>query len=458
MTVQMVRETKAKRYLDAWCQLVDAEFILYRHTQKLIEALEAVERGETLRLMVFMPPRLGKSLTSSIRFPGWYLGRNPDKRVITASHTVQLADTFSRQCRNELSEWGPKVFDVAVAQDSSAMGRWDLRDRRGGMFAVGVGGAPAGRGADLLDIDDPVRNAEDAESEARRIATVEWYRKDIRTRLAPRAAIVIIQTRWHERDLSGWLLDEMKRGDGESWEVLSLPMLNDAGEALCPEMYDAAACEELKRSVGSRAWESLYQQRPTPTEGAIFKRDWFKRYKRSEAPGGWDEVVLSWDMAFKGTDGSDFVAGQVWGRSGARKYLLERVHRRMDFPATLAAFEAQAARWPDATAKLIEDAANGPAVIQSLRTKIPGIIPVKPNGSKEARAHAVTPTCEAGDVYLPDEPWADELLSELCSFPNGAHDDEVDAMTQALNRLQRWSASAVVAPPKRRERGSAVTM
>lgn len=443
----------ARRFLSEWCRRVDDSYVVAAHHRRLLDKLEAVERGECTRLLVSMPPRHGKSLTSTIRFPAWFLGRNPEARVILAAHTASLAADFSRRARNELAEHGRQVFGVELAEDSSAVDHWQLKGRRGGLVAAGVGGPITGRGADLFVIDDPVKDAQAAESETQRKAVVDWWQQVARTRLHPGGRVVVCMTRWHERDLAGWLLAE----GGEGWECLTLPMVDDSGAVLWPERYSAQEVANLKSAVGTRAWEALYQQRPSPAEGAIFKREWFRRFGASETPKHFDEVLLSWDMAFKGTDGSDFVAGQVWGRLGAKKYLLERVHKRMDFPATLAAFQAQVARYPEAGAKLVEDAANGPAVVAMLRDKVPGLIAVRPVGGKEARAHAVTPTCEAGDVHLPAGVDGDELLSELCSFPNGAHDDEVDAMTQALNRM-RSGGVRVMPAPARRERGEAVVM
>jgi predicted phage terminase large subunit-like protein len=436
-TLSEVLAERAKRDLARWCRFVDDSYVVAKHHRQLINALERVERGECKRLIVSMPPRHGKSLTSTIRFPAWWLGRNPDKRVIIAAHTASLAYSFSRRCRNEFTQYGPEVFGVRVAEDSSAVDHWSVADRRGGLVAAGVGGPIAGQGADLLVIDDPVKDAEAALSEIQRTNSIEWYRSTARTRLHPGGAIVVVMTRWHEADLAGALLQDAKSG-GEQWEEVVLPMLSGDTEILWPERYSPEEVEGLRRTVGAMWWSALYQQRPAPAEGALFKKEWFKFYRKHELPPKWDEQLLSWDCSFKDSAGSDFVSGQVWGRLGARKFLLERVHARMDAVRTLSEFEAQVARWPEANAKLVEEAANGYAVIQLFRNRIPGLIAVRPEGSKLSRAHAVAPTVEAGDVYLPhphEAPWVDDFLAELCSFPTAPHDDDVDAMSQALRRL-----------------------
>jgi predicted phage terminase large subunit-like protein len=206
---------------------------------------------------------------------------------------------------------------------------------------------------------------------------------------------------------------------------------------LWPERFGPEEIESLKRSLGSYAAAGQLQQRPSPAAGGILKRHWWKFYR--EAPSGFDEVIQSWDCAFKDTASSDYVVGQVWGRTGADKYLLDQVRGRMDFPTTVQAVKRLTAKWPQTGAKLMEDKANGSAVIATLKHEVEGLIAVNPEGGKEARAHAVSPQIEAGNVYLPDcsiAPWVEGFIEECAAFPNGTHDDQVDAMSQALNRLR----------------------
>ncbi len=442
----------ARAHVLGWASYVDPTYRRPKHIKLLGEYLMAVERGEINRLIVMMPPRHGKSETTTVKFPAWYLGRHPDRRVIIASHTASLAARFSMRARNDFAQYAPEVWGLEVNPDVSAMYRWDVLDRNdksgkppGGMLAAGIGGPITGQGAHLAIIDDPVKDAEAANSKVQRDAIWDWYRFVLRTRLFPGAAVILVLTRWHEDDLAGRLLKQAEDDpQADQWVVLRLPAIaeeNDLmgrkpGEALWPEQYDEKALEAIKASVGSYVWAALYQQRPQPAQGQIFRREWWKFYR--QAPFPFDEIIQSWDMAFKETNTSDFVVGQVWGRKGANKYLLDQVRDRMDFPTTIQAVRALSAKWPQAHAKLVEDKANGPAVIATLKKEISGLIPVEPQGSKEARANAVSPQVEAGNVYLPDPsiaPWVHDFIEECVAFPKGAHDDQVDAMTQALLRL-----------------------
>lgn len=404
------------------------------HHRLIARKLEAVERGDIKRLMIFMPPRHGKSMLASEFFPAWYLGRNPDRQVIACTYAQELADDFGRKVRNQLRDpMHGEIFPACgLREDSKAASRFHTG--AGGVYmAVGAGGPITGRGAHLLLIDDPIKGSEDADSETQRRKLKEWYASVAYTRLMPGGAVVIIQTRWHQDDLAGWLLREHAH---EGWEVLSLPALTEDDRPLWPEAFPLDRLQSIKRAVGSRVWESLYQQRPSPAEGGMLKRGWWKFYR--QAPERFDEIIQSWDATFKDTQNSDFVVGQVWGRVGADKYLLDQVRDRMDFPATLQAIRSLSAKWPQARAKLIEDKANGPAIIATLRREIAGLIAIEPHGSKEARASAVSPQIEAGNVYLPDPsmaPWMHDLIEECAAFPTGKHDDQVDAMSQALNRM-----------------------
>lgn len=469
-----VERELAKRGLARWCRYVDSSYEVAAHHARLIKALEAVERGEIRRLIVSMPPRHGKSLTTTIRFPSWFLGRNPHKRVIVASYADDLAYGFSRSCRDELSEYGKDVFGVEIARGSSAVGTWNLSKRRGGLSAAGVGGPITGKGCSLMVIDDPIKDSEQALSEVIRNKVHEWWRQVGRTRLAPRGCVVLVMTRWHEDDLAGRLLAEAKRG-GEQWETLVLPMVDDSkgGETdsdgkvklLWPEWFgdDYGTLDKLKQfkvTLGSRTWESLYQQRPAPQEGNRFKREWFRFYKPTNAPTWWrplyarpegcitsppvelppvgklDEIIESWDFTFKATDGTDFVCGLKVARRGADKFLLSCYHKRATFTESCKALAEMRAEEPHATETLVEDKANGPAILNALGSRISGLVAVEPMGSKEARAASVEPQVEAGNVYLPDgAEWVIEFVEEVCAFPNAAHDDFVDALSQALIRL-----------------------
>ena len=194
----------------------------------------------------------------------------------------------------------------------------------------------------------------------------------------------------------------------------------------------------IKAAIGTRDWEALYQQHPTVEGGAVFRKEWLKFYAPTDLPQNFDETIISWDMTFKEGDDKDFVVGQVWARKDARYFLLDQVRRQMDFIATMEAFVTLSQKYPRALKKLVEDKANGPAVISALKSHVPGIVPVEPDGSKTARAYAVTPLFEAGNVYIPNPswcPWARDYVDELTQFPTAAHDDQVDATTQALRQF-----------------------
>jgi predicted phage terminase large subunit-like protein len=320
--------------------------------------------------------------------------------------------------------------DVKIQQDSHAAKRFHT-SKGGVYYAVGAGGPITSRGGDLIVIDDIIKNRQEAESKAHRDKLKDWYASTLYTRLMPNGAIVIINTRWSTDDICGWLLTKE-----EKWDVISFPSVSEDDTALWPEKYSRERLTAIKSAIGSREFESLYQQNPTPPEGNLFKRKWWKFYK--EPPARFDEVILSCDAAFKDTDQSDFVVIQCWGRSGGEFYLLDQVRNRMNFPTTVQAYKLMAYKHPRAVGKLIEAAANGDAIIATLQKELPGIIGVRPTGSKTARASAISPCIEAGNVYLPEhEPWVSDFLVECDSFPAGKNDDQVDAMVHALARLMK---------------------
>lgn len=414
----------------------------FRHTELLCDALQPIADGEQKYLLVEMPPRHGKSMTTTESFPSYFLGKNPGKRVIATAYSDELARKFGRFNRNKLAEFGPALFSLEIDPNKNASNNWGIAGGRGGMVATGIGGSITGEGADLLIIDDPIKNAEEANSATMRDKVWSEWESTLSTRLHNGGSVIVIMTRWHEDDLIGRLLERSPH----NWERLRLPAIaededdllgREPGKALCPELgYDEEWAALKKREVGSTVWASLYQQRPAPSEGAIFNRNWWKFYK--QAPARFDEIIQSWDMTFKDSAGSDYVVAQVWGRVKADKYLLDQVRARMDFPATLQAFRSLTSKWPKAKTKLVEDKANGSAVIATLKREISGIIPVNPEGGKVVRAQAVTPDVEAGNVYLPDPniaPWIHDYIEEFAAFPNGKHDDQVDSTTQALNRI-----------------------
>lgn len=458
---------------------VEPSYRWYRHCQLLAEALQQVADGEIKRLMVFMPPRHGKTLLVSRRFPAYFLRRYPRRTVGLASYEAGLAQDFSRTARDAFTMDGGQLRD-----DSKAVDYWHTAEN-GGMWACGVGGPLTGKGADLLIIDDPVKNDEEARSETMREKAKSWYDATFSTRLdSTNGAVVVVQTRWDEADLSGYLLEKEKI-EAEGWTILVLPAIAETekakyppsctvlpdwrqpGEALNPERFNEQALATIKNRVGSYFWNALYQQRPTAAEGNTFKRKWFKYHipagLKSDGvefedavvtPNEFQFVCLSFDMSFKDEKTSDYVVGQCWGVNGPNAYLLDQVRDRMDFPTSLKAVRAMQAKWPQAKVTLIEDKANGSAIIATLKQKVAGIVPIEPMGGKIARANAEAPLVESGNVYIPDPAaasWVGDFVEEYAAFPNGVNDDQVDAGTQALCRLSPLMR-AVRAEPTAAER------
>lgn len=410
------------------------------------------------RLIVSLPPQEGKSQRVTKVGVLWALLQNPDLRVGIASYSQTLAEGFGREIRNWIAnnngDEGSLDLGLKIAPDNGAARRWQLDGHRGGVICVGIGSGLTGRPLDLLVIDDPVADAAQADSQYYRDQAWDWWQSVGSTRLAPGAPVVLILTRWHEDDLAGRLL---AADDGHLWTVVNIPALADHK----PELGEKdplgrkpgqwlksargrtdAQWDAIRVRAGSRVFSALYQGRPSPDTGNVWQRQWWQRFVAplwTEVDGvcriECDELLMSWDMTFKDTKASDFVVGQVWARKGADVFLVDQVHKRLSFTRTLAAFEALVAKWPQAKAKLVEDKANGSAVIDSLKSRIPGIVPITPKESKYSRANAVAPFIEAGNVHIYQSAWGDEFIDECAGFPNGAHDDQVDAASQALSRL-----------------------
>jgi predicted phage terminase large subunit-like protein len=443
---------------EAWPVLEPSTpFVPGAHIDAIAADLERVFSGDVKREIINIPPRFGKSLLTSVLFPCWVWTRAPQTRWIFASYASTLSTKHSVDRRTLIDStwyrqrWG-HVFSLSSDQNVKTE---FSNSSRGSMLATSIGGSAMGKGGDFIVVDDP-HNPTEAQSDLQRQAAIDFFRQTLSSRLDDQRTgrIVVVMQRLHERDLAGELIAE------GGWNLLRLPMEAEAGDPLgrvegaplWPERVGPEEIEPLKKALGTYASSGQLQQRPSPAGGGMLKRDWWKEY--SAIPADLDELLLSWDLAFKETTGSDFVVGQVWGKKGASCYLLDQVRDRMDFPSTLKAIEALSAKWPAAIAKLVEDKANGPAVISTLKTKIPGLIAVEPRGSKEARASAVSPSIEAGNVFLPAPslaPWVNDFIEECAAFPRGANDDQVDAMTQALDRMLSTNAWADWAERKARE-------
>ncbi len=391
------------------------------------------------RIVINAPPRHGKSEAISHELPTWFLDWFPDKRVILASYGDKFAEKWGLAVRDEF-ELNPRTR-TRLRKAKRGTSDW-MTKHGGGMRAVSINGSITGLGADVLVIDDPHKNWEEAMSATKRQLVIDQFNSTLYTRLEPNGSIVVIQTRWHERDLSGYLISE----HADDWEHINLPALAEPddllgrveGEPLCPERFTAETLAQIKKGVGTHMFAGLFQQRPAPIEGNMVMRNWFRRYL--VVPDSFDEILQSWDLTFGKDTGTSKDVGEAWGRKGGDFYLLDLIRGEMNFPEQCRQIEVMTKRWPDATTKLVEDAASAAAVISTLKKKVPGLVPVPARSSKEARLVAVSGLIESGNVYIPHQsiaPWADDFIEEVVTFPNAAYDDQVDSMTQALNRLSK---------------------
>ena len=412
------------------------------------------------RGIISMPPQNGKSERVSKMFPAWVLSQNPDTRIVIASYQQQIAERITNELRAAIKNNGHKAGLTIGGKDTEK--EWRIRGHRGGILAASVGGSLTSRSADVLIIDDPVKGFEEAMSTVYQERAWRWWTGTARTRVQNGGPVIVVLTRWHDNDLAGQLM----RANPGTWEFLRIPAQADhrpehgesdplgrePGEFMqSVQGFDTEGWEQVKREVGPKTWASLYQGMPSPDDGGIFPGEW-ARYEQpmwTVEPNGArtvpgigradHELVQSWDMAFTGADGSDYVVGQVWLRVGSQAYLLDMVRERLNFTQTVQAVLAMTAKWPQAVAKYIEQAANGFAAINSLQQQgVNGVIPVRPEGSKVARANAVSPFAFSRDIILPAAhllPNVGELLEELKLFPASSHDDSVDALTQGVNQL-----------------------
>jgi predicted phage terminase large subunit-like protein len=501
---EQIRRSLYAFILAAWPVVEPAtRFRANWHIDAICEHLEAATRGEIRRLLITIPPRHMKTLQVAVFWPAWVWLSHPERRFLYASYAQSLSINHSLICRRLIQSEGNE--SAALRGEGTLVQRlgypallelicedepWSLREddnrksrfentRTGFRLATSVDGTVTGEGGDFLVLDDP-HKPEEAQSDAVRESVIDWHDSTWTTRLndAATGVQVIVMQRLHERDLAGHVLE---RG---GWEHLCLPAeyephhpcvwrrdpRTEPGEVLW-EKWGEPWLSEKRTELGSYGYAGQYQQRPAPAEGGILKRPWWRYYDPDAPLPHFEEIIQSWDMAFTDTDGSDYVVGQAWGRFKGEKYLLRQVRARMEFTDTVHAVRELTA-WVEehfpkhrSHTKLVEDKANGPAVISTLGREIPGLIGVSPRGDKVARARAVAPELESGNVYLPGHPsadgqgydrartpgWVQVLVDECASFPNGAHDDQVDALTQALLRLAGRST-----PYKQRSRGRTI--
>ena len=440
----------AKTDFMAFVKYVWPSFIHGRHHEKMAAAFERIAEGKVKRLIVNMPPRHTKSEFASYLLPAWFLGLYPGKKVIQASHTGELAVGFGRKVRNLVDSDAYKDLfpNVALQADSKAAGRW-ATNYSGEYFAIGVGGAVTGKGADLLIIDDPHSEQEATLAEVNPEIydkTYEWYTSGPRQRLQPGGAIAIIMTRWSKKDLTGQVLKAAAQRSGEDWEVIEFPALLPSGRPLWPEFWSLKELEALKLELPNSKWQAQYQQSPTSDVSAIIKREWWRIWEDDDPPYC-EFKIQSWDTAFLKTERADYSACTTWGifyqdddtgTSQANIILLNAFKKRMEFPELKKRAQEEFREWePDSL--IVEAKAAGSPLIFELRAMgipVQEFTPSKGN-DKIARLNAVADIFASGRVWVPNTHWAEELVEEVASFPSGEHDDMVDSMTQALLRYRR---------------------
>ena len=429
----------------SYCEVVNDGWIRTPFHAYLCDRVQEFVERKTERafsvLIINTPPQHGKSMTVTETLPSWYLGRHKTYKVIEVSYNEDFAQQFGRENRRKINEYGQEIFGISLAKTPNTTTEFKLGNHRGGMISRGLVSGVTGKGANLFIIDDPVKTQAEADSEVyRRMVWSEWMSSYL-SRLAPDAKVIVIMTRWHEDDLAGRLI-----AAGHNVEVINLPCEAEAGdllgreigEPLCPEIGKGKKwLEDFKGAYvgteGSRSWNALFQGRPSSAQGNILKREWWGSYEELPEIASW---VMSVDAAFKDKEDNDFVAIQVWGKTGPNIYLIDALKKHLDMPSTVREIARLRAMYPLCKTTLIEDKANGSAIIQVLRSSLGGIIPVLPKGGKVARVNAVSGTIESGNVYLPvNKPFTGDFIDECASFPYGKHDDQVDAMSQALTRL-----------------------
>jgi predicted phage terminase large subunit-like protein len=422
-------------------------FISGKHHAIMADAFERVARGDLKRLIINMPPRHTKSEFASYLLPSWFLGKFPEKKIIQTAHTAELATGFGRKVRNLVSsENYQKVFETKLSSDSKAAGRWNTHVG-GDYFAIGVGGAVTGKGADLLIIDDPHSEQEAKQGNPAVFDNVyEWFTSGPRQRLQPGGAIIIVMTRWSKRDLTGQILKNAGKDGVDQWEIIDFPAIMPSGTPLWPGFWSKTALEALKAELPVAKWEAQYQQNPTSEEGAIIKREQWSIWDK-DTPPPCEYIIQSWDTAFEKNNRADYSACTTWGvfqhpnKQGDMRpniILLDAFKQRMEFPELKKQALELWQEWEPDTLIVEKRAAGAPLIYEMRKMGIPlsEFTPGKGN-DKISRVNAISDLFASGVVWCPETRWAEEVMDEMASFPNGDHDDLVDSSSQALMRFRQ---------------------
>lgn len=448
-SLRQIRIEQARRHLLPFIKYTNPGYIdgwFHRITcQELDSFLSDVVAKRSPRLMILAPPRHGKSEMASRRFPAFALGKHPDLSIIGTSYAGDLASSMNRDTQRIIeSEEFAEVFpETRMPRRGDAMYKrgsdiFEIVGHKGVYRSAGRGGGITGKGGEILLIDDPLKDMEEALSDTIRNSLWDWYTSTLYTRRAPGAGILVMLTRWHHDDLAGRLLKAMRQG-GEQWKVVEFPAIAEKdeehrakGEALHEDRFPLSDLLNTKTTVGSYVWGALYQQHPSPLEGGIIQTSWFKRYK--VLPEEFALIFQSWDTAQKEKDANDPSACTTWGvTEEGNIYLIDVHNKRMLWPELRRTAESLAMKH-NPSVVLIEDKSSGTSLVQDLQehTNIP-VLPIEPEGDKVIRAMAVSPLIEAGRVFLPEAaPWLVDYETEIAAFPTGEHDDSTDSTTQAL--------------------------
>lgn len=460
------REELARRSYAYYFLLANSDINakLYDYIKLICDKLQEIIDGKQKHLILELPPQHGKSMAVTETFPSYYLMNHPDNSVMVTSYAENMYTRFGRKNVQHYRDFANRLFGLTIGKNSS--NDFTVAGHRGEAYFTSILGGGTGRPADLLIIDDPIKDDKEAASPTVKENIWNEWTSTFSTRLQKNSSVIVIMTRWQTDDLAGRLLDKMDF----DWEEIKFPAISydlpggqtDAigrhnGEALNPELHPIEQLLTQKANLGTQKFNALYQQAPTVQEGNIIKREWIKFYVPDREtmvrlhltekevkilPRHLQQTIQAWDATFKSKENDDYVAGQTWSRRDAEVFLRPGwCHKRLSFTQTLEAIKYQSTIYPESTSKLVEDKANGPAILDTLKKKIPGIMPVSPGAdSKEARFASVSPYFEAGQVYIPHPKWkpeSEELIEEWCGFPNMPHDDQVDSSTYGIKYLMR---------------------